>query len=173
MSSTTALLIIDLQTRELTGPYPVADHARLLHTARQLIDRARAAGVPIVFVRHIDPDDDPLDKSTRIHPDLGALPGDPVIVKQTPDAFHNTGLDALLQEMDINTVVIAGLQTELCIDATVRRAFSLGYLVTLVSDGHGTWDSELLSAETIIAHHNAVLGAWFATLHTADEVTFA
>jgi nicotinamidase-related amidase len=55
------------------------------------------------------------------------------------------------------------LQTECCIDATCRRAFSLGYDVTLVKDAHGTWDKDDISAARIIAHHNEVLDSWFAT----------
>jgi nicotinamidase-related amidase len=50
-----------------------------------------------------------------------------------------------------------GLQTELCVDTTVRRACTLGYRITLVADGHSTLDNGVLTAAQIIAHHNATL----------------
>jgi len=67
--------------------------------------------------------------------------------------------------------------TEYCVDTTCRRAISLGYDVTLVSDAHTTVDNKLLTAAQIIAHHNALLdgfdaGARAITVQPAGEVTF-
>jgi len=55
-------------------------------------------------------------------------------------------------------LIICGLQTDFCVDTTVRRAFTLGYHVTLVADAHSTLDNGVLTAAQIIAHHNATLG---------------
>ena len=67
--------------------------------------------------------------------------------------------------------------TEYCVDTTARRAVSMGYDVTLVSDAHTTIDNKLLTAAQIIAHHNALLDGFDAgphavTVKPADEVTF-
>jgi nicotinamidase-related amidase len=97
---------------------------------------------------------------------------DIVIIKNHPDAFQDTKLQKELESRDINKLVIAGLQTEYCIDTTCRRAYSLGYEVILVQDGHSTYDTEYLDAEKIITHHNQVLSNWFATLTSANEVQF-
>ncbi|TQR10931.1 isochorismatase family protein [Psychrobacillus soli] len=58
-------------------------------------------------------------------------------------------------------LVIAGIQSEVCVDTTCRRAFSKEYKVTLVSDAHSTWDSKEFLAQQIISLHNDVL-RWFA-----------
>jgi len=62
-----------------------------------------------------------------------------------------------------------GAQTEVCVDTTCRRAFSLGFEVTLVSDGHSTWDNATLSADQIIRHTNDTLAGWFVRLARVDE----
>jgi nicotinamidase-related amidase len=69
-------------------------------------------------------------------------------------------------------LVVAGIQTEYCVDTTCRRAYSLGYDVTLVQDGHSTWDTPDLCAPQIIAHHNRTLGGWFVTPQAAEAIAF-
>jgi nicotinamidase-related amidase len=95
-----------------------------------------------------------------------------VIHKRHPDSFQETELQHELKERGIEYLVIAGIQTEYCVDTTCRRAYSLGYDVILVQDGHSTWDSEPLDASQIIAHHNNVLGGWFTRLQPAREIVF-
>lgn len=63
------------------------------------------------------------------------------------------------------------MQTEVCIDTICRSAFSHGFKTILVEDGHSTWKSSVLSAQEIIAHHNAVL-RWFSKVTKADDVEF-
>ncbi|MFQ5836450.1 MAG: isochorismatase family protein [Candidatus Bathyarchaeia archaeon] len=107
-----------------------------------------------------------------VHPSIAPAEGDVMVQKQTPDAFHETNLHSELESKGIKKLVIAGLQTEYCIDTTCRRAFSLGYVVTLVKDAHSTWDSSHFTAQQIIEHHNSVLGGWFATLKNEREIEF-
>ena len=92
--------------------------------------------------------------------------------KTTPDAFYQTTLKVELAAKDIEQLVIAGIQTDYCVDTTCRRATSEGYPVTLVSDAHSTWGDSGLSAQQIIDHHNQVLGNWFANLVTTEAVQF-
>jgi nicotinamidase-related amidase len=70
----------------------------------------------------------------------------------------------------INRLIVMGAQTEVCVDTTCRRAFSLGFSVTLVSDGHSTWDNATLTAEQIIRHTNDTLAGWFVHLVHMDDV---
>jgi len=93
-----------------------------------------------------------------------------VVEKRTPDAFHETGLHDALESLNIKRLVIAGLQTEYCIDTTCRRTYTLGYDVTLVRDAHSTWDYPQLTAQEIIDHHNRVLGGWFVDLKSTEEI---
>ena len=95
-----------------------------------------------------------------------------VVQKRHPDSFQDTNLRQELASRTIERLVITGIQTEYCVDTTCRRAYSLGYDVTLVKDAHSTWDSDHLTASQIIAHHNDVLGGWFAELKEASEIEF-
>ncbi len=168
----TALLVIDVQNEMFDEGNPVYKSERLIENLQDLIGKARAAYVPVMYVQH---NDGGLVKGTNfweIHPSISPQEGDPVIQKWTPDSFHQTSLQDELEAKGIRNLVITGNQTEMCVDTTCRRAYSLGYNVTLVSDAHGTWDSESLSAEQIIGHHNAVLGK-FAAVKETKEIEFS
>jgi nicotinamidase-related amidase len=84
----------------------------------------------------------------------------------------DTDLHRRLANAGIDRLVIAGMQTEMCGDSACRGAVALGYRVVLVADGHTTYDTPIIDAERIIAHHNRLLGHGFADVVTADEVTF-
>ncbi|CAG9620458.1 Peroxyureidoacrylate/ureidoacrylate amidohydrolase RutB [Sutcliffiella rhizosphaerae] len=96
---------------------------------------------------------------------------DVIIQKFTPDSFLHTSLDEELKKQDIKHVILTGIQSEVCVDTTCRRAFSLGYKVTLVSDTHSTWDSKEITAQQIIDHHNRAL-KWFADVYPASDIRF-
>ena len=74
----------------------------------------------------------------------------------------------MLQEKEIEHVILSGMQTEYCVDTTTRRACSEGYKVTLVSDAHSTFNTEVLRAEDIVKHHNIVLGAFADVVAVKD-----
>src|SRR5260221_177530 len=105
-----------------------------------------------------DAPDDTGTAGWSCHPALPIEPADLVIEKRVPDAFDGTSLQQELAARGIRMLVIAGMQTELCIDATCRRAAALGYDVALVADGHSTFDGSRLSAADIIAPLNAPFG---------------
>jgi len=94
-----------------------------------------------------------------------------IIQKTTPDSFFNTSLDEELKSRGIEDLYITGIQTELCVDTTCRRAFSQGYKVTVVSDAHSTFDSAELTAQKIINHHNHTL-RWFGDVQPSDAIRF-
>ncbi|MBN1287154.1 MAG: cysteine hydrolase [Anaerolineae bacterium] len=170
----TALLVVDVQTANFDGKTmpPIHDGERLLANVGKLIQKARAAGAPVVYIQHTDSDAERGTPGWQIHPAVAPKPGESVVEKRTPDSFHETLLQAVLQSKGVTGLVVAGLQSEYCIDTTVRRAFSLGYDVTLVSDAHSTWDGGDLTAAQIIAHHNQVLGGWFAKLRITEGIGF-
>jgi nicotinamidase-related amidase len=177
MTHNTALVVIDVQLGMFDESAPVYQGNDLLARIGALIGRARAAGVPIFYIQHDGTEEnDPLrpDKpGWAIHPAIQPAAEDTVIRKRHPDAFQETGLPAALEQAGITHLVLAGIQTEFCVDTTCRRAYSLGYRVTLVQDAHSTWNNAHLQAAQIIAHHNLTLGGWFAALKTADEIEFA
>ena len=176
MPSNTALIIIDVQIGIIADPdYPIYDAAKLLTNIRSLIDKAHASDIPVIYIQHTEKDGEGLGKGNSgwfIHPDISPGEEDIVIVKTTPDAFHNTNLLDVLHKLEVGKLVIAGLQTEYCIDTTCRRAFSLGYKTILAKDAHSTADSASLSAKQIIRHHNQVLGSWFVALANSEDIRF-
>ena len=173
--SAAALLIMDLQAGNFSERNPINKGNELLIKVKSLINKARKTQIPIVYVQNNGGSGDPDAYGTpgwEIHPSISPVKGDVVIQKQSPDAFHETNLHRELASRSIKKLIIVGLQTEYCIDTTCRRAFSLGYEITLVEDAHSTWDSPLLTAQQIINHHNQVLGGWFATLKKEREIEF-
>src|SRR5690348_8081219 len=172
MPADTALLILDAQVNMFDAA--LYDGAALLERLRTLLDRARTAQIPVVFVQNSGGPGDPDEPGTAgwaLHPALPVEPADLVIEKRNPDAFEGTSLQQELAARGIRALVVAGMQTELCIDATCRRAAALGYDVTLVADSHSTFNSSSLRAADIIAQQNAQLSA-LATLQQAHDVTF-
>ena len=172
----TALLIIDMQIGIFSESNPIYNGNKLLAKAKSLIAKGRAAQIPIFYVQNNGGKGDPDEYGTpgwKIHPFITPVEGDVIVQKQTPDAFHRTNLHLELESRGIRKLIIAGLQTEYCVDTTCRRAFSLGYNVILVKDAHSTWDSSLLSAQQIIDHHNHVLGSSFVDLRREEEIRFS
>ena len=178
MANQTALIIIDMQVGAFRSTIipPVSRAEALLSNVGKLIAKARSAFVPIIFVQHNGGSGHPLEYGTsgwHIHPAIALTDHDIVVQKSTPDSFHNTQLQNELESRNIRTLMIAGIQTEFCVDTTCRRAFSLGYEVTLAKDAHSTWDTEFLSAQQIITHHNGILGEWFVKTKEVTEIEFS
>jgi nicotinamidase-related amidase len=82
--------------------------------------------------------------------------------KRHTSSFHDTDLHRRLADAAIDRLVIAGMQTEMCVDSAGRCAAALAYRIVLVADGHTTWDTPVIDAERIIAHHNRLLSHGFA-----------
>jgi nicotinamidase-related amidase len=175
MSNDTALLVIDVQNGMFAEDDPVYQGSELLATIGDLLAKARAAQAPVIYVQHNGGPGHPLEPGSAgwpIHPAIAPADGEPVVGKATPDSFHETMLQAELEARGIAKLVVAGIQTECCVDTTCRRASSLGYQTTLVRDAHSTWDTRTLSAAQIIAHHNEALDGWFVTPKPASEIAF-
>ena len=177
MDDKTALVVIDTQRGmfDTPGVPPVPDGERLLGNLEALIDRAREAGTPVIHIRHAGGPGHPLERGTKgwpIHPRVAPVEGEPVVDKETPDSFLRTTLRDELDSRGIGCLVLAGMQTEYCVDTTCRRAFGLGYEVTLAADAHGTWDDGTLTAAQIVAHHNEVMGSGFADVVPSAEISF-
>jgi len=173
MPDNTALLIIDVQMTMFDESNPVYQAEALIVKLKGLVAKARLADVPVIYIQHnTGQSGDLAEGSTewQINPAIAPLAGELIVHKQHPDSFQETLLQNELEKRGIKNLIIAGMQTEFCIDTTSRRAYSLGYDVTLVKDAHSTWDSPALKAQQIIDHHNLVLGDWFVKLRTADEI---
>lgn len=150
------LVIIDMQRALVAGAYREAD---VVSAIRKFTDRAREAGVPICYVQHNHATFELMKRGTpgwEIHQDLAPLGGDLVIEKTACDAFFATDLALKLREQGIEEILLAGMQTDYCVDTSARSALNHGFNVVLLSDCHTTGDGHLPAAD-IVAHHNQVL----------------
>jgi len=177
MSNETALVVVDVQNILFETPgYELFREKEVLDVISGLIASARQAGVPVVFIQHTTrgagSEFEKDSHNWRIHPAIAPQPGDAVCLKYSYDAFFDTDLDATLKGLGATRLVFCGLQTEVCVDTTVRSALAHGYSSVLAGDGHSTFDTEAAPARTIVAHHNAVLHRRFCTVMPAANVDF-
>lgn len=174
-----ALIIIDVQEGIVKAPR-IHDADGVMRRIRALQDRARADGVPVLHVQHDGPKGHRVEKGTKgwnIHPVVQPDAGEQVIHKQASDAFFETSLRQELSKLGVSEIVIAGCMTQYCVDTTCRRAVTLGLDVTLAADAHTTADEGGLTAQQIIAHHNALLEGFGAggheiTITPAESISF-
>ena len=168
------LLVVDAQVNQFEPPMAVYDGPQILERLKSLVKRARAARVPIAFIQNdggeIDPDF-PGTPGWALHPELLPVESEKVYRKTTTDSFHGSGLLEDLRAAGVTELVIAGMQSNYCIDATTRRAVQEGFNVTLVSDAHSTFSFTEVPAEAIIESQNIALGN-LVPLATAAEVSF-
>jgi nicotinamidase-related amidase len=175
----TALLIVDVQVG-LVALMPAAVRDSAVPKIKTLLARARASGVPVIYIQHDGAPRHPLEMHTegwKIYPSLQPAEGDCVIRKRESDSFFETTLQQELEKRGIAHLIVVGAMTEYCVDTTCRRATSLGYDVTLASDAHLTRDNGVLTAANIIAHHNFVLhdfgaGDHLIRVEATDEIVF-
>jgi len=184
---TTALLIIDVQNAILAGKgtpdrQPTIDaalEATILRLAGVLA-KARMAGAPVIIVQHDGEPGHRLETGTdgwQLRSEIAPQVGEVLVHKSFSDSFYATDLITHLIRAGVDHLVIRGGMTQYCVDTTVRRAVSLGYTVSLLSDGHTTADMNGLGFDQIIAHHNAILAGFDAgpssvTLASCAETDF-
>ncbi|MFX0022360.1 MAG: cysteine hydrolase family protein [Candidatus Hermodarchaeota archaeon] len=175
MDKLTALLIVDVQNGLFNiKDFPIHNEKLLIKNIQTLLRKAREAKIPVFYIQHNDPKGQRLENGTEnweIHSEIEPKDKDIIIQKKFPDSFLETLLDDELKKHKIKRLVITGLATDMCIDTTVRSAFSHGYKVILIQDAHSTMDSEILKAPQIIAHHNNILQS-FSEHANADDFEF-
>jgi len=135
--SNTALLVVDVQQDLVRNGH---DAPQVLANITQLVDRARTAGQPVVWIQH---DDEGLPKGSagwQLAPELVPAPSEPMVEKQFGDPFEATGLREILVGLGVGSVIVVGVQTEWCIRSTLHGALVRGFNTTLVGDAHTTDD---------------------------------
>ena len=134
-----ALVIVDVQSGWLTGPHAVDGAEGLLARLEDGLSAARAGGALVVHVQDVGEADSSVPPgSAGRELALPVLPGDVVLPKAVDDAFVGTGLERLLRERGARTIVVGGLQSEMCVAATARGALAGGFSVALPRDLHAT-----------------------------------
>ena len=165
-----ALLVVDVQNGVMAGAH---DRDGVVARIGDLVARARAEDVAVVWVQHSSDELVPDTEPWRHVPELVPGDGEPVVHKRYGDSFEDTDLEAVLEERGVGRLVVAGAQTDACIRSTLHGAFVRGYDVTLVTDAHTTEDLTAYGAPPpadVIAHTNLYWGFQDAPGRRAETV---
>ena len=173
----TALLVIDVQNGVVAGAH---QRDTVVANISTLVDQAREAGVPVVWVQHHDEETVQGSDAWQYVPELTRQDSEPLVHKTFGDSFEDTDLEDVLARAQVGSLVVTGAQTDACIRSTIHGAFTRGYDVTLVGDAHTTEDLTQWGAPKpadVIAHTNLYWGFQAAPGRTAGvtetkDVTF-
>ena len=150
----TALVVIDVQNDVVAGTH---NRDGVVANIVTLVDKARAANVPVVWVQHSSDQLPRESEGWQYVPELKQDESEPVVHKRYADSFEETDLEQVLAERKVGRLIVAGAQTDECIRSTLHGAIVRGYDATLVSDAHTTEDLSEWGAPTpdkVIAHTN-------------------
>jgi nicotinamidase-related amidase len=165
-----ALLIIDVQQGLFRKSTKVYKADELLATINDLVERAHAAGAPVVYIQHSNEKVLPWGSDDwQLHPALHRTSADSIIHKLKGNSFEQTELDNEMASRGVGAVVVTGMVTHGCVKSTCIGARELGYRVVLVADGHSSYSKD---AARLIEEWNAQLSHGIAELRTASEVEF-
>lgn len=169
----TGLLVVDVQNGVVDGAH---ERDAVVANVASLVDKARRAGVPVIWVQHSDEELEQGSDPWRLVPELAPGDGEPLVHKRYGDSFEETDLEEVLARHRIGRLVVAGAQTDACIRSTLHGALVRGYDATLVSDAHTTEDQTAWGApppEMVIAHTNLYWTYHSAPGRTAGTVSTA
>lgn len=153
-----ALLIVDMQVGLLNGE-PKHDLHGVIERINRLAAKVRGQSGTVIFIQHGGSKGDDFEPGAagwHFLPELGRESTDVVVAKTLNDPFAGTDLQARLEDIAPNRVVIAGWATDLCVDSTVRSAVANHHDVVVVADGHTLSDRPHLDAISVIRHHHWV-----------------
>ncbi|CAL2063935.1 Isochorismatase [Streptomyces murinus] len=134
--SDATLILVDYQNTYTDGVMELDGWKPALANAKALLNRARAAGTPVIHI--VDKGYDLKSKAGQIVPELKPAKGEPVVVKSVPDGFHGTDLAQKVKQAGRKNVIVAGFMTNMCVLFTTQGAFLAGYHPTVVADASAT-----------------------------------
>ena len=176
----TALLVIDIQNDYFPGGAMELEGADAAGAkAGEAIRQFRDKKLTIIHVRHLSvrPGSTfflPGTKGAEIHSLVAPKGGETVVEKNFPNSFRNTGLDQLLKDSGVKNLVVAGMMTHMCVDASVRHAADLGFKITLLGDACATraqsYGGEKVPAKQVHAAFLAALNGFYAKVVNTHEL---
>ena len=170
--SNIVLLVVDVQNA-LIKAHP-HNEQRVIENIKKLILTARDNKKEVLYVRHDDGKGTELEQGTdgwQIYDDIAPNESELIFEKQYNSAFHKTALREYLESKEIDTIILVGLQTEYCIDATCKSAFDYGYKVIIPEETNTTFDNEFLSGEKLYEFYNyKIWNKRFASVLSIEDV---
>ncbi|MBR0208076.1 MAG: cysteine hydrolase [Oscillospiraceae bacterium] len=165
------LIVIDMQKALMDDELYHLES--LKENVRRIIETARENGIEVIYVQH---DAGPGtgfsagDEAFEIADEVAPRSGEKVFVKKINSCFGCGDFTAYLEEAKDDTLMIVGLQTNFCIDATVKSAFERGYHVIVPEGTNSTFDNPYMTGETTCAYYfNEVWPELFAECVSLDE----
>jgi nicotinamidase-related amidase len=175
----TALLLIDIQNDYFPGGRMELDGAvGAGNNAGKILSHCREANIPVVHIQHLSVRQGatffiPGTEGAEINRSVTPMPGEKIMQKNFPNSFRQTGLAEYLEKLSIKKLLICGMMTHMCVDATVRAAFDSGYTCMVAADAcaakelvHG---STTISALHVHGAFLAALGSVYAEIQNTTE----
>jgi len=176
----TALLVIDIQNDYFPGGAMELEGADAAGAkAGQAIRQFRDKKLPVIHVRHLSvrPGSTfflPGTRGVEINAAVAPQGNEIVVEKNFPNSFRNTNLQEVLEKQGIKNLVVAGMMTHMCVDASVRHAADLGYKITLLGDACATraqsYGGEKVPAKQVHAAFLAALNGFYAKVVNTHEL---
>lgn len=180
MKTKKALLLIDIQNDYFEeGLNPLIGSLEAGLKAQKLLQYFRSQSLPIIHVKHISTRQDatfflPNTKGVEIHNCVAPLERESIIIKHVPNSFYQTKLYDELQALDITELIICGMMTHMCIDATVRAAKDLGYKCIVIQDACATKKLEFqgtnVEAEKVQTAFLAALTPFYSVIVSTEDL---
>ena len=152
-----ALILIDIQNTYRRGLMQLTNVEPAIVEAQKLLIIARELKIPVIHIQHDAGVGSPYDVSAdigAIAAEVAPIAGEKVLVKNYPNSFVQTELDAELKSLGIKNIVLAGFMTHMCVNSTAHGAFNLGYACTIVANATASRpllsiNGKVLSAEEV------------------------
>ncbi len=150
--NTKALIVIDVQNDYFpSGKFPLWNTSKVLENIKKLITNANAIQIPVVLIRHVSsapkgtaPFFERDSTGVEIHPEiLKTCPNAQIVEKQYADSFYQTELEAVLQRLNVDELLVCGMMTQNCVTHTAISKQAEQYKVSIVADCCTTTDQML------------------------------
>ncbi len=149
------LLVVD--TQELITNDNLYEFELFEGRVKELIETARNHNIEVIYVRHDDGEESELTKGKagfEIYEGFQPLAGECVFNKTVNSAFKGTGLLEYLSNKEEDTIIVVGLQTDYCMDATIKCGFEHGFRMIVPAHTNSTFDNEYMSGEATYKYYN-------------------
>ena len=176
----TALVVIDIQNDYFPGGAMELEGADAAGAkAGSALAHFRKKGLPVIHVRHLSVRPGatfflPGTRGAEIHASVQPASGETVVEKNFPNSFRGTALETHLKDSGVKNLVVAGMMTHMCVDASMRHAADLGYKVTLLGDACATraqsYGGETVPARQVHAAFLAALNGFYAKVVNTHEL---